>query len=60
MQIQFYKYQGTGNDFYYLNNLDGHYDGLTTETIQLAVQPAVWHWCRWPDAAEPHPIMILK
>jgi diaminopimelate epimerase len=35
MQIQFYKYQGTGNDFVILNNLDGTYNHLTTKTIQL-------------------------
>jgi diaminopimelate epimerase len=35
MQIQFYKYQGTGNDFVILNNLEGTYEGLTTETFRL-------------------------
>lgn len=33
MKLNFYKYQGTGNDFVILNNLDGKYDGLTTEQV---------------------------
>jgi diaminopimelate epimerase len=33
MVIHFEKYQGTGNDFVMLNNLDGRYDGLTIEQI---------------------------
>jgi len=35
MQIQFYKYQGTGNDFVILNNLDAQYNDLNTENIRL-------------------------
>lgn len=33
MQLLFYKYQGTGNDFVILDNRDGRYNGLTTEMI---------------------------
>jgi diaminopimelate epimerase len=33
MQLHFYKYQGTGNDFIILNNLDGQYN-LTTEQVK--------------------------
>lgn len=35
MQIPFYKYQGTGNDFVILDNRKGEYDGLGTETIRF-------------------------
>lgn len=35
MKIQFSKYQGAGNDFIMLNNLDGRYDGLTLSQIQF-------------------------
>jgi diaminopimelate epimerase len=34
MQIKFTKYEGTGNDFLLLNNLDGTYNRLTLEEIQ--------------------------
>lgn len=34
MHIQFSKYQGTGNDFIMLNNLDGMYNELTLKQIQ--------------------------
>lgn len=34
MQIHFTKYQGTGNDFILLNNLDGKYDSLEIKHIQ--------------------------
>jgi diaminopimelate epimerase len=33
MQIQFYKYQGTGNDFVILDNREKQYDGLSIEQI---------------------------
>lgn len=33
MMIEFYKYQATGNDFILLDNRDGRYDRLTTDTI---------------------------
>lgn len=33
MEIQFEKYQGAGNDFVMLNNLDGRFDDITTEQI---------------------------
>lgn len=36
MIIHFEKYQGTGNDFIMLDNLDGKYDGLTIEQIAKA------------------------
>jgi diaminopimelate epimerase len=35
MKLNFYKYQGTGNDFVILNNLEGEYSGLTAEQIKL-------------------------
>jgi len=34
MQTHFYKYQGTGNDFVILNNLDGKYNNLTNEQVK--------------------------
>ena len=34
MQIQFQKYQGTGNDFIIIDNLDGKYDKLSTEQVR--------------------------
>lgn len=35
MRIDFYKYQGTGNDFILLDNRDGRYDKLSTEQIHF-------------------------
>ncbi len=35
MNIQFHKYQGTGNDFIMLDNRDNQYDTLTIQQIQL-------------------------
>lgn len=35
MNIEFYKYQGTGNDFIILDNRSGIYDGLTTEQVSF-------------------------
>lgn len=34
MKIEFYKYQGTGNDFVILENRDRKYDNLTTEQVK--------------------------
>ncbi|MFM7682687.1 MAG: diaminopimelate epimerase [Bacteroidota bacterium] len=34
MQIKFSKYEGTGNDFLLLNNLNGDYDNLSIQEIQ--------------------------
>ncbi|HUQ97354.1 MAG TPA: diaminopimelate epimerase [Chitinophagaceae bacterium] len=34
MQLSFYKYQSTGNDFIVLNNLNNQYDGLSAEVIK--------------------------
>jgi diaminopimelate epimerase len=34
MQIKFSKYEGTGNDFLLLNNLDGFYNELSIDQIQ--------------------------
>lgn len=34
MQIKFTKYEGTGNDFLLINNLDGSYSNLSIEQIQ--------------------------
>lgn len=38
MQIFFYKYQGTGNDFVILDNRNGQYNGLTTKQVNLLCQ----------------------
>ena len=35
MVVQFSKYQGTGNDFVLLNNLDGTYNQLTIDQISF-------------------------
>jgi diaminopimelate epimerase len=35
MQLHFYKYQGTGNDFVILDNRKGQYSNLTTEQIRF-------------------------
>lgn len=35
MKISFTKYQGAGNDFVMLNNLDGSYENLTMDHIQF-------------------------
>ena len=35
MQIQFFKYQGTGNDFVIIDNRDGKYNSLTTEQVNF-------------------------
>lgn len=34
MQIKFYKYQGTGNDFIILDNRDGAYNALSDKSVQ--------------------------
>lgn len=35
MNIEFYKYQGTGNDFVILDNRDGRYDGLNVAQVKF-------------------------
>jgi diaminopimelate epimerase len=35
MEINFYKYQGTGNDFVILDNRDGAYSAMTVEQVQF-------------------------
>ncbi|MEP6675961.1 MAG: diaminopimelate epimerase [Ferruginibacter sp.] len=34
MKIEFYKYQGTGNDFVILDNRNGQYNGLDTKQVK--------------------------
>jgi diaminopimelate epimerase len=34
MKIEFYKYQGTGNDFVILDNRTNKYDGLTSRQVR--------------------------
>ena len=34
MQLEFYKYQGTGNDFVILDNRDGKYNDLTAKQVK--------------------------
>jgi len=36
MRIEFRKYQGTGNDFVMIDNLNGAYDSLSNEQIEFA------------------------
>lgn len=35
MEISFYKYQGTGNDFVILDNRDGEYNSITEEQVKM-------------------------
>lgn len=35
MKVNFYKYQGTGNDFVILDNRTGMFNSITTEQVQL-------------------------
>ena len=35
MKIKFYKYQGNGNDFIMIDNLDGTYNGILKKEILL-------------------------
>ena len=34
MKIEFYKYQGTGNDFVILDNRENKYDGLSANQVK--------------------------
>ncbi|HEU0110812.1 MAG TPA: diaminopimelate epimerase, partial [Flavisolibacter sp.] len=35
MQIEFFKYQGTGNDFVIIDNREGKYNSLTSEQVNF-------------------------
>ena len=37
MQIKFCKYQGTGNDFILLNNIDGKYNDIGEDEVKFLV-----------------------
>ena len=44
MKIEFYKYQGTGNDFILLDNRQNSYNEYYSEASKFFMPQAFWHW----------------